>query len=284
MGKIIPSYFLEKKNIIKFILFVTFFVLIFVILFKPFDSYKGRIDEYVIYTTIMLAIGLSILIASRILIYQLKKKITFYYRTFILWIFAEIITISIACTFFYWINDTPNADFFTAYSDILLYTISILFLPYTISFLYFELKEKSKVLEKFKSTQSSSNEKLVNEDTSLIHFNDDRGNLKLSVSINNLFFIEAADNYVKICYINKEKVTYFILRNTLKNIEEMYSDINLIRCHRSYIINPLKVKVMRRDKDGLFIELDSKSLPDIPVSKTYSQQVIDLFSDSSLSI
>lgn len=283
MKKVIPSYILEKKNIIKLIVFVTFFVLTFVVIFKPFNSNKGRnIDEYVIYTTIMLAIGLSVFVGSRILMYRLRNKIIFYYRTFIVWVSVEITLISFACSLFYWLNDARDVAFFTAFPKIFLYTIAILFLPYSISFLYLELKEKNKVLERIKSTHNKSDtEKQPNEESNLIHFSDDRGNLKLSVSINNLFFIEADDNYVKICYINKEKVTHFILRNSLKNIEETFSDINLIRCHRSYIINPLKVKVMRRDKDGLFIELDAKSLPDIPVSKTYSQQVISLFSNAS---
>ncbi|HOS16221.1 MAG TPA: LytTR family DNA-binding domain-containing protein, partial [Bacteroidales bacterium] len=80
----------------------------------------------------------------------------------------------------------------------------------------------------------------------------------------------------------KEKVSHFILRNSLKNIETLLTNSNLVRCHRSYMINLSKVNVLRREKDGLYIELDSKSIPDIPVSKTYSNQVVQLFSEASV--
>jgi DNA-binding LytR/AlgR family response regulator len=73
--------------------------------------------------------------------------------------------------------------------------------------------------------------------------------------------LEAADNYIKICYINKEKVSHFILRNSLKNIENLLTNSNLVRCHRSYMINLSKENVLRREKDGLYIELDSNNYP-----------------------
>ncbi|MBR5027635.1 MAG: LytTR family transcriptional regulator, partial [Bacteroidales bacterium] len=86
-----------------------------------------------------------------------------------------------------------------------------------------------------------------------------------------------ADNYVNICYKNKERTTKFCLRNTLKNIETMDFSEDLVRCHRSYIINFKKVKILKKEKTGLFVELDDKDIPDIPVSKTYAQQLLDKF-------
>ena len=111
----------------------------------------------------------------------------------------------------------------------------------------------------------------------LINLSDDKGHLKLSVDIDNLFFIEAADNYVNIYYSNKDKISKFCLRNSLKNMENM--NPNLIRCHRSYMVNFSKVKVLRKEKEGLVIELDSKDIPDIPISKTYSEKIIQALSN-----
>jgi len=51
----------------------------------------------------------------------------------------------------------------------------------------------------------------------------------------------------------------------------------LVRCHRSYVVNINKVKVLRKDKEGLFLDLDYLDLPDLPISKTYSEQVVKLF-------
>ena len=68
--------------------------------------------------------------------------------------------------------------------------------------------------------------------------------LRLLVKLGNLFYIESADNYVNIYYLNKSKVSRFILRNSLKNIEESLTEFGLIRCHRSFIVNIEKVKVL----------------------------------------
>ena len=116
----------------------------------------------------------------------------------------------------------------------------------------------------------------------LINFNDEKGNLKLSIKQDNLLFIESADNYVEIFYLNKGKLSRFVIRTTLKTIEDSYSNNSLVRCHRSYIVNFNKVKVLRKDKDGIFLELETADVPDIPVSKTYTEKVTQLFSKHSV--
>lgn len=286
MRKILPSYFFDKKNIVQLLSFVTFFVLLFIVIFEPFNSntwIKGMSkDRFVFYAILMVAIGLGVLTVSRIVMFLLRNKIKIYYWNYIIWLFSEVIFISMFCTLFAWLIHPREVDFFTIFPYTFLYSGSILLLPYIISWLYFELKDNQRVLESEKSLRLHNGDKTSTTNMDLINFTDEKGVLKLSVSIDNLFYIAAADNYVNVCYINKEKVSNFILRNSLKNIEESYSNVNLVRCHRSYIINRTKVKVMRRDKDGLYIELDSKSIPDIPVSKTYAKQVIDLFTESSL--
>ena len=44
------------------------------------------------------------------------------------------------------------------------------------------------------------------------------------------------------------------------------------------MVNFEKVKVIRKDKDGLKLELDNPSVIDIPVSKTYVNSVMQTFS------
>ncbi len=50
-----------------------------------------------------------------------------------------------------------------------------------------------------------------------------------------------------------------------------------MRCHRSYMVNIEKVKLVRKDKDGLILELDTLSPIEIPVSKTYMNDVLQAF-------
>ena len=60
--------------------------------------------------------------------------------------------------------------------------------------------------------------------------------------------------------------------------ENLTNDSPLVRCHRSYIVNLDKVKVLRKTKEGIFLELDTDNTSDIPVSKTYYERVMNKFS------
>ena len=60
--------------------------------------------------------------------------------------------------------------------------------------------------------------------------------------------------------------------------ENLTKDSQLVRCHRSFIVNLDKVKVLRKNKGGIVMELDAENTPDIPVSNTYYERVMSKFS------
>ena len=93
-----------------------------------------------------------------------------------------------------------------------------------------------------------------------------------------LLFIESADNYTTLHYLNKSKQSHFLLRNSLKRLEEQLEDTSLVRCHRSYMVNMDKVKILKKEKGGIMLELDEENTPDIPVSKTYYESFMQAFS------
>lgn len=66
---------------------------------------------------------------------------------------------------------------------------------------------------------------------SMIPFYDEKGILKFSVKKENLLYLESAENYVSICNINKDKVSKYLLRDTLKKIEEIFTGTEIIRCY-----------------------------------------------------
>ena len=58
----------------------------------------------------------------------------------------------------------------------------------------------------------------------------------------------------------------------MKSVEEICLDNGLIRCHRSFYINPRHVEVLRKDKEGvMYAELDVKESRHVPVSKSFSK-------------
>ena len=63
----------------------------------------------------------------------------------------------------------------------------------------------------------------------------------------------------------------------MKAIDELCQDNGLLRCPRSYYINPSHVKVLRKDKEGVvYAELDEKDVMHIPVTKKYYDRLSDL--------
>lgn len=286
MLKKIPFNLIKIANSLKFIAFVVVFAFTFILIFAPYGSEKFKaitsLEMFAAHAALVSSIGLVVLIISRLTMFLLcKKNGLISYGAYIVWILVEIIAISLLCNLYAWLVGKVHyglpIGYFSIISDTLLYCTSILAIPYIITTLYFELADRDMYIERFHKKQGITAEK--DEKTQQIHFNDEKGNLKLSVHIDHLFYIEAADNYVNICYKNKERTTKFCLRNTLKNIETMELTQDLVRCHRSYIINFKKVKILKKEKNGLYVELDNKDIPDIPVSKTYAQQVLEMFNN-----
>lgn len=278
----LPKFIYSKNNIFLFLTFVAFFSLIFILIFKPFGADKWNIlthDEFILYTIIVVLIGFFILSISRIIMYNVGKKTDFTYANYFIWILCEVACVSVACTLFIWTLDkTVDKNFFNIFPKNFVYTFFILFIPYIISWLYLALKDKEKLVNATATIEDNSPSINKNE---LINFTDDKGNLKLSIKFENLIYIEAADNYIDIHYDNnKEKQAHFVMRGSLKTILEQTSNPNLIRCHRSYIVNFNKIKVLRKEKHGLFIELEAKNVPDIPISETYAEDVLKYFRTS----
>ena len=66
--------------------------------------------------------------------------------------------------------------------------------------------------------------------------------------------------------------------SSLKNLENELANKGFVRCHRSYIVNFERVSIVRKEKDGLVLELDTVSKKALPVSETYVDEVMILFS------
>jgi Response regulator of the LytR/AlgR family len=111
----------------------------------------------------------------------------------------------------------------------------------------------------------------------VIQFLDEKGEMRFTVKLDNVIYIESSDNYVNIKYNNNGKISDFLLRNSLKKLSENFSNTPLQRCHRSYMVNFNHVVSMRRHSGEMFLEFDVPDTPEIPVSKTFSENTLQFF-------
>ena len=116
------------------------------------------------------------------------------------------------------------------------------------------------------------------EHTEIINLMDNNGNLKLSVKLDNLYYIKAEDNYINVFYQRSGAIASYMLRCKMKTIEDNSMDSSsLMRCHRSYMVNINKVSVLHNEADGFVIDFEREGLESVPVSKTYSARVLEAF-------
>jgi len=274
--KPIPSYLNEKQNIVRLILFTSFFALVFINIYSPFGAdrwFNVTRLQFFTYSSLIILTGVLVVVISRLIMYHVSKRNTILIWHYLVWIFAEVLSMALAYAIFekFLLDD---ARLFTVLVKISTRnTALVLLLPYSVSWLYFSWRDKKEQIERLaEGPAHPSNTR------NMIPFYDDKGMLKFSVKKENLLYLESAENYVSICYINKDKVSKYLLRDTLKKIEETFSGTEIVRCHRSYMVNFEKVKVIRRDRDGLKLGFDNPLVTDIPVSKTYINPVMATFS------
>ena len=280
----IPAYMYEKSNTVRLVLLTALFALLFINIFKPFGSrdwYKISDFKFFVFASLIVLVGMLVVVISRIILLAYVKKCELTYLKYSGWVLAEILSMSMFYALFtkFIPEENANRDFLQIFYDSTLHASLILLLPYAILWLYFSWMDKNHQLEKMQKSDKPVEVTKKN----LIAFLDEKGEFKISVVLENLLYIDSADNYATIHYLNKSKLSHFLIRNSLKWMEEnLTKETPLVRCHRSYIVNLDKVKVLRRTKDGIFLEMDAMNTPDIPVSKTYYERVMAKFSKYSV--
>jgi hypothetical protein len=274
-----PRYLLEKRNLIIMVLFVSIFAIIFINIFKPFDSAQWvqrgiTPTQYLLWSTVLVTIGMTVVAISRIIMYRYSRSpehnVT--YLKYAIWVFVELLLLSGAFTALALIVskhlNLTNSDPLEIYRNAMQNTAFIIGIPYFICILIFSYQERSAKLKEL------MNENIGFKSSNLISIRDSRGILQLSVAKENLLYIESADNYVCVWYKKNDILKKQLLHVTMKEICEQLADTNIVRCHRSYMVNLDLVKVMRREKGNLFLEIEESGVREIPISKTYGEAVL----------
>jgi hypothetical protein len=273
----IKDYYTDKWNMIKSVLFTAIFSLAFVNLYRPFESARWvDVTEvgYFLYSCLFVFVGICVIAISRILMYIFVQRISISYFEYIIWLIMEVIILSGFYTLYViWIS--PTLEFFkyddiiTVFKEVNINTFLVVFIPYLVSWLYINnISLRKRVLEL---------ESMGLSQVGVINFTDEKGESKLSLSANSLIFIESADNYVEINYVNQNKLNKFLLRNSMKRMEDLLIGTNVCRCHRSFIVNMEHVTAMRRNAEELEIEFKIPDIKKIPISKTYANKVSEMF-------
>lgn len=194
----------------------------------------------------------------------------------LLWIAGELVLISFILTIIAsLINADENLRFYDLLGRVSFNITTILVIPYAGTTLILMLRERRQQIEALKE-YIEKQEETRKDTTENMNFYALGGKLAFSTHRINVLYIESADNYSNIHYLNEGKEDTFILHNSLKNLDNAEKYPGLLRCHRGYMVNINNVKLIRKEKDGLVIELTQGGRA-IPVSRTYNERVVKFF-------
>lgn len=99
-------------------------------------------------------------------------------------------------------------------------------------------------------------------------------NTKETITIipRNLYFAKAEGNYVDICFIENGRIKNSLLRININAVEGLLKKYpNIVRCHRSYIVNLKHVRGREGRANGVTLLLDDDMR--IPVSRSYDKYI-----------
>ena len=279
----IPAYLIVKKNIVRLILFTAGFALLFINLYFPFDvrnwfGLQLQSQELLFYSSLIILTGVLVAVVSRVLLYHYnKKEIRTKLWAFLLIIGLEVIFMSLFYTIYESVfikND--HRDFFEVFTVSLQNTALVLLLPYAVLWLYFSWQDKNHKIKELTESEESP----VIDGKKMVPFKDEKGTMRISLILDDILYLKGTDNYVSIFYKGKNTISKFLLRNTIKNLEHQIKHLPIARCHRSYMVNFEKIKLIRRDKGIHVLEMDTNPPIEVPLSKTYMNEIFRLFGES----
>tara|TARA_R110002050_G_scaffold298372_1_gene461621 strand:- start:2131 stop:2919 length:789 start_codon:yes stop_codon:yes gene_type:complete len=114
--------------------------------------------------------------------------------------------------------------------------------------------------------------KLKSVEGSYLSFQSVNGKDQLKVKIQDFLFAKSSENYITISYTSKNNSKTHLIRKPLKVLEqELKSNPEIERTHRSYLVNKNNIQSVKQIKSKVCLEINGEN---IPVSKKFQQQFL----------
>ena len=256
MAAVTKNFFRFGVQVWHFVGLPIFFFAVSMV-YHPFDIREfldmgsGMLDFNL---TIVTSIFFGVMLFSRLILYFARKSLNLNLPLYAAWCMAEIFIASAFSALFVNLISHGTVTFFLAWGKLFAYALSVLVFPYAILTLLMIIR--------------GMREAAVVDTEDLIRFRDSNGKLRLTIAPKAVLYVESKENYVSICYQDGAHLREYLLRNTMKRTEELLARHGMVRCHRTCIVNPAHVIILRRDREGFILaDLDVEGCPSIPVSK-----------------
>ena len=271
-----PFPFIEKKNhrILASVLF-SGFIYVFLIIFQPFGisniQYYKSVFVAGFFGITFIVLLFSFLVVPNILKSQfdfdkwtIKKNVIFIVIQFL------IITI------LNWIYNSTIGKEITEQHSLFFFvfiTVSVGLIP-TLFLIYFIEKNLSRknqhIATSFSKSIQDRTNKSENSKIKLLSLNNDE---TIVTELKQLICIKSEGNYLKVFFMVENEIKSKLIRNSIKNIEEQLIVFkNIIRCHRSYIVNLDMVSKISGNARNFNLHIEKLGF-EIPVSRSFPKEI-----------
>lgn len=249
------------------VLFCGVFATFFIFFYNPLNVNTWQHDSSLgNFFTIWSAgiLGAFVLAFSQFFLRPKLNLNKFNIEQFSLWILLEFFLLSILFFFLFREKNVPLSE---EYLFVLRSTISITIIPYALACLLLAVKKLSKPVPAIPPKEQTPIVPLAQ-----YSFKDESGKIMLAIKPQQLLCLKSESNYIAVFFLKNEKVEKKLIRTNLKKLsKELQNFPNLLRIHRSYMVNLENIASVQRKKGSYQIELSQ--LPEMPltVSETYKQ-------------
>ena len=274
---------LEPGNIVISLIISILYALVFLVIYSPYSETAwfglAKSESFLLTTTFVVASVLFLLISRVLMYFTSKSLVKMTYLKYSLWLLGEIVLIGVfhAILSMVYVKITEYSVPYIVTKSIMI-TLLALGFPYVVSAMWITIKDMRNTLLVTDTSDIATDGEAIAQNIDIINIADNKGVLKLSVKLDNLYYIKAEDNYTIVNYTKNGMLNRYMIRCKIQTIEDNFSNTPLMRCHRTYIVNTQKIKVLRHESDGFYMDFDFEGIDPIPVSKTYSESVVKRFS------
>ena len=296
----IPKYMISRRYISAIIAFIVAFSALFMEIYKPFSLavwFSTNDTLHFSLTILFYVAAIVVLIASRSTMYALQDRFMMSINRYAVWLMGENIAISLLYTIITLsLFPEEGITFETLGTRALFCVTMILAIPNGLILFYAayrakceeveaseyqlqKLREECRRLELMTKHEKERREEAITQAAALdrsprmINLYDNNNTLRLTISLDSLYYLESEDNYIKVHYKHNDKIATYMLRCRTKSVEEALRDTVMKRCHRSYIVNISKIRFIHDEHRLHFITLDDDSIRRIPLSKSYYESI-----------
>lgn len=104
----------------------------------------------------------------------------------------------------------------------------------------------------------------------------------LALNTAQLRYLQSADNYVLVCYVEGGAVQQKMIRATLKSMEAQLEGVpEMARCHRSYLVNLSEVRRVSGNAQGYKLSLEGIEETIIPVARSKGKAILQMLQAQS---